>query len=261
MTNKDNEKTSMRDDAHKTPEWRQKYSALDTDFNNLKGEFKKLSGSLSSSIASLKTEINTLEGKVKNINNTTTNTSSYDSRQLKKDIDGIRAGVIGLQGRCTTLEQRLTALEEAVPATGTISSIRSYIAVLRSDISTNSDAITQINNTLTRFEREIKAIKECVKTPTSRDKEDDIINLIHIALTIPILGMLFLASEKHIGCTIASFVLWGVAAIIITVYYKIYPHVSEMLDGRVGEIIDYSYMASPIFSLVAFILAIIAVAV
>ncbi len=89
----------------------------------------------------------------------------------------------------------------------------------------------------------------------------DIIDLIQIVLTIPILGMLFLTSEKHIGCTIASFVLWGVAAIIIAVYHKIYLYAPWILDRRLSDIIKFSYMASPIFSLVAFILAIIAVAV
>lgn len=133
-----------------------------------------------------------------------------------------------------------------------------------------------INSELVEINKRIDALERAIKDDESKiysldhqgsfndrtnDIAEDIINLIHIALTIPILGMLFLTSEKHIGCTIASFVLWGMAAIIITVYYKIYPYVSEMLDGRLGEIIDYSYMASPIFSLVAFILAIIAVAV
>ena len=282
MKNQGNE-TSERDGIYESAEWRKSLNNLKEKFINLEGEFKKLSDSisemkshinnqstetdrLSGFIYSLKTDIDTIKREVKGINNITKSSGystipSCGSSQIEKEINGIKADVISLQGSFNNLAKKLTAFEKVVPAPNILASIRNDLANARSDISTNSNAITHIKNALTRLEGEIKAIKECVKTPASRDKEDDIINLIHIALTIPILGMLFLASEKHIGCTIASFVLWGVAAIIIAVYYKIYPHVSEMLDGRLGEIIDYSYMASPIFSLVAFILAIIAVAV
>ena len=281
MKNQGNE-TSERDGIYESAEWRKSLNNLKEKFTNFEGEFKKLSDNvsqmesrindqlndqstetdrLSSFIYSLETDIDIITRKVEGINTTNSNGDStipsYDARQLEKEINGIKADVISLKGSFNNLAKKLTAFEKVVPAPGTISSIRNDIAGVRSDMSTNSNAITHIKNALTRLEGEIKAIKECVKTPASRDKEDDIINLIHIALTIPILGMLFLTSEKHIGCTIASFVLWGVAAIIIAVYYKIYPYTS----GKLDDIIEFSYMASPIFSLVAFILAIIAVAV
>lgn len=117
----------------------------------------------------------------------------------------------------------------------------------------NEHDVTVSQEDITKSLNERKKMLESVK--------DDIIDLIQIVLTIPILGMLFLTSEKHIGCTIASFVLWGVAAIIIAVYHKIYLYAPWILDRRLSDIIKFSYKASPIFSLVAFILAIIAVAV